>query len=155
LLKVQFAPVAKVGSIAEGQGATFTVGDRLIALFFIGGEYYAIDDLCPHMGASLGAGYVHDQTVVCPWHAWRFRLSDGTWCDNPRVKIGSYPVRIVGDEIQVGLEPQPGSPEPLQQVQQPQPQPPQQQQQASQLPPSQRQPQSPPPPPPRSQQQQN
>jgi nitrite reductase (NADH) small subunit len=42
-------------------------------------------------------------TVTCTWHGWRFSLEDGRWLDSPRskVKIGSYPVRVEGDEIQV------------------------------------------------------
>ena len=99
----EFTTVCKVGAIPEGQGRTFTVNDRLVAVFFERGEYQAIDDLCPHMGASLGDGPVVDGIVTCPWHAWRFRTSDGTWCDNPRIKIDSFPVRVVGDEVQVNV----------------------------------------------------
>ena len=102
----EFVTVARVGAIAEGQGGTFQVGDRLGAVFNRGGEYFAIDDLCPHMGASLGAGYMDEEGVVlCPWHAWRFSVCDGTWCDNPRIKIDAFDVRVVGDEIQVSAEP--------------------------------------------------
>lgn len=100
-----FVTVAKVGAIPEGEGATFTVDDRLVAVFNDQGRYFAIDDLCPHMGASLSAGCVHDGIVVCPWHAWRFRISDGTWCDNPRLKIPCFEVRVQGDEIQVRTAP--------------------------------------------------
>ena len=98
-----FHPVAKVGSIPDGAGATFVVRDRLIAVFFVDGRYWAIDDLCPHMGASLGAGCVENGTVTCPWHAWRFKIADGTWCDNPKLKIGAYEVRVIGNEILVDL----------------------------------------------------
>ena len=98
----EFITVAKVGSIAEGRGATFTVADRLVAVFNDRGEYFAIDDLCPHMGASLGAGALDDDgVVVCPWHAWRFKVCDGTWADNPRLTVDTFEVRVVGDEIQV------------------------------------------------------
>ncbi len=100
----EFVTVARVGAIPLGQGITVAVGERLVAVFNDGGTYQAIDDLCPHMGASLGAGEVHDGIVACPWHAWRFRVCDGTWCDNPRIKIDSFPVRVVGDEIQVQVE---------------------------------------------------
>ncbi len=56
------------------------------------------------MGASLGAGQVDEEgKVSCPWHAWRFDVCDGTWCDNPSLKIDAYEVRIVGDEIQVAI----------------------------------------------------
>ncbi len=99
-----YVTVARLGEIPEGQGATFTVGDRLVAVFNLDGTYRAIDDLCPHMGASLGAGYVADGIVVCPWHAWRFCIADGAWCDNPSLKVATHQVRVVGEEIQVKIE---------------------------------------------------
>lgn len=102
----EFVTVAKVGSIPEGEGATFPLGDRLVAVFNLEGEYHAIDDLCPHMGASLGSGQLDEEgKVMCPWHAWRFDVCDGTWCDNPRLKIDAFEVRIEGDEIQVSVPP--------------------------------------------------
>ncbi|HEX5470515.1 MAG TPA: Rieske (2Fe-2S) protein [Lacipirellulaceae bacterium] len=101
-----FITIAKVGAIPEGEGRSFQVGDRLVAVFLRGGRYFAIDDLCPHMGASLGAGYLDDQGVVtCPWHAWRFCVRDGKWADNPRLAVDTFQVRVVGDEIQVRLAP--------------------------------------------------
>jgi nitrite reductase (NADH) small subunit/3-phenylpropionate/trans-cinnamate dioxygenase ferredoxin subunit len=98
----EFTTVAKIGEIPEGTGRAYCVGDKLVAVFNLGGgQYQAINDLCPHMGASLAEGYVEEGVVTCPWHAWRFRLADGTWCDNPRIKTDSFEVRVVGDEIQV------------------------------------------------------
>ena len=102
----EFVTVAKVGAIPDGQGGTFYVGERLVAVFNRGGTYHAIDDICPHMGASLGAGYMDEEGVVtCPWHAWHFSVCDGTWCDNPRIKIDAFDVRVEGDEIQVRATP--------------------------------------------------
>ena len=108
-----FVTVAKVGAIAEGLGATFTVGDRLVAVFLSGGKYHAIDDLCPHMGASLASGYVEDGGVTCPWHAWRFCVKTGIWLDNPSAKTRTekFEVRVTGQEIQV-LVPDPTMPLP-------------------------------------------
>jgi len=97
-----FETVAKVGDIPEGEGRSFQLGDRLVAVFHQNGQYFAIDDLCPHMGASLGAGYLDDEgTVTCPWHAWRFRVRDGKWADNPRLGVDTFDVRIHDGEIQV------------------------------------------------------
>ena len=70
----EFQQVCRVGEVPEGEGKTVTVGGKLIAVFRTGGEYHAIDDMCPHMGASLSGGYVENGIVTCPWHAWRFRL---------------------------------------------------------------------------------
>ena len=101
----EFTTVAKVGAIPEGRGLTCVVNGRMVAVFLAEGKYHAIDDLCPHMGASLGDGEVYDGIVACPWHAWRFRVTDGTWCDNPRIKIDSFECRVEGDEIQVRVAP--------------------------------------------------
>lgn len=100
-----FKTVARVGDIPEGQGESYVVDELAVAIFHVDGEYHAINDLCPHQGASLAAGDVCEGVVACPWHAWRFRVTDGTWCDNPRIKTDAYEVRIVGDEIQVKLPP--------------------------------------------------
>ena len=97
----EFQSVCKASELAEGEGRTVAADGRLIAVFRENGQFYAIDDVCPHMGASLAGGYVENGIVTCPWHAWRFRLADGAWADNPRIKIGSYPVRIEGEAIQV------------------------------------------------------
>jgi nitrite reductase (NADH) small subunit len=97
----QFQTVCRVRDLVEGEGKTVEVGNKLIAVFRTGANYYAIDDVCPHMGASLAGGWVENGVVTCPWHAWRFRLADGAWADCPKVKIGCYPVRVVNDEVQV------------------------------------------------------
>jgi nitrite reductase (NADH) small subunit/3-phenylpropionate/trans-cinnamate dioxygenase ferredoxin subunit len=97
----EFTTVAKVGDILEGQGIAYAVNGRMVAVFKEGERYYAIDDFCPHMGASLAGGHVCDGIVVCPWHAWRFCIKSGQWADNPRIKIDAFEVRVVDDEIQV------------------------------------------------------
>jgi nitrite reductase (NADH) small subunit/3-phenylpropionate/trans-cinnamate dioxygenase ferredoxin subunit len=100
-----FQTVCRVGQIPIGEGRAFPVNGILVAVFNRDGEYFAINDCCPHMGASLAAGYLEGHEVMCPWHAWRFSIKDGLWLDNPKSKIctQSYPVRIVGEEIQVNV----------------------------------------------------
>lgn len=100
----RFQTVARVGEVAEGLGRAFEVGGRVVALFLVDGEYYAIDDACPHQGFSLHDGAVIDRTVTCLWHGWRFDLADGRWLDDPAVRVGTFPVRVVGDEIQVAAD---------------------------------------------------
>ena len=99
----EFQTVCKVQDLQAGQGKTVKVGTKLVAVFHIEGDYFAIDDTCPHMGMSLSSGYVESGIVTCPWHAWRFRLTDGTWADNPRIKIGCYSVRVVGEDVQIQI----------------------------------------------------
>jgi len=98
-----FIPVARVGDVPEGRGRTFRLGDREVALFLLDGKYYALDDACPHMGASLGASDLRGDMVVCNRHMWAFRLADGTSPDAPTLRATVYEARVVGEEIQVRL----------------------------------------------------
>lgn len=101
--EADFLTIAKVGEIPANEGRTYPVEGRLVAVFFVDGQYHAIDDACPHMGASLASGWVENGCVMCPWHAWRFRVSDGAWMDAPnsKVRAKSHELRIVGDDIQI------------------------------------------------------
>jgi nitrite reductase (NADH) small subunit/3-phenylpropionate/trans-cinnamate dioxygenase ferredoxin subunit len=103
LMSDQFVTVARVGEIPEGRGKTLTVGDRQIAVFCVDGEYYALDDYCPHMGASLGTSDVYGGMVVCQEHMWAFRLADGSCADVPTLRAETFEVRVAGDAIQVRL----------------------------------------------------
>lgn len=98
-----FETVAAVGEIPEGQGRAFTVNGRRVAVFCRDGRYFAINDACPHMGASLAEGHLEGTAVICPWHAWSFCVTDGVWLDNPRSKVrtDSYQVRIADGQVQV------------------------------------------------------
>jgi nitrite reductase (NADH) small subunit/3-phenylpropionate/trans-cinnamate dioxygenase ferredoxin subunit len=91
--------VAAVGEIPPGGSRVVDINGSLVAVFHVDGQYYAIDDRCPHAGASLADGCVEAGVVTCAWHAWRFRLSDGAWADNPRVKTKTYPVVVEGGEV--------------------------------------------------------
>ena len=95
--------VGRVEDLKDGESATVTIYQKTIAIFRTGNEYHAIDDMCPHMGASLSSGYVEEGIVTCPWHYWRFRLTDGAWADNPRIKIACYKVHIIGDEVHLEI----------------------------------------------------
>lgn len=99
----EFHTVAKVGEIPAGEGRAYHVNGRMVGVFLTNDKYTAIDDICPHMGASLVDGYVEGEHVYCPWHAWRFNVCDGCWADNPKAKIRQevFEVRVAGDEIQV------------------------------------------------------
>jgi nitrite reductase (NADH) small subunit/3-phenylpropionate/trans-cinnamate dioxygenase ferredoxin subunit len=99
----EFVTIARVGDVPEGEGRTFRVGERWIALFCVGGRHLALDDFCPHMGASLGASDLRGDMVVCNRHLWAFRLADGTSPDAPSLRAQTIEVRLADDEIQVRL----------------------------------------------------
>jgi nitrite reductase (NADH) small subunit/3-phenylpropionate/trans-cinnamate dioxygenase ferredoxin subunit len=98
-----FITVCKRGEIREGHGKSFTVAGRAVAVFLVDGQYYALNDYCPHMGASLGPGDVRDLTVICDRHGWAFRLADGRGIDATDLKAEAFETRVQDGEVQVRL----------------------------------------------------
>ena len=76
--------------------------DPRIALANVGGTFHAIDDTCTHMGCSLGDGKLDGSVVRCACHGSRFDVATGGLVNGPAQKpVRSYPVQVVGDEVQV------------------------------------------------------
>ena len=64
-----------------------------LAVFNVDGEYYAIDNFCPHKGAPLSEGAICGHIVECGWHGWQFDVRSGE-CLTVRERIRTYPVKV-------------------------------------------------------------
>ena len=96
--------VAKASELKPGQAKAVQVQGETIALFNIGGTYYAIEDTCTHSGGPLSEGKVEGTTVTCPWHGAQFNLSSGEVLNPPApAGVKSYTVHVQGDEIQLEM----------------------------------------------------
>ncbi|MDB5297403.1 MAG: nagAb 2 [Phycisphaerales bacterium] len=80
--------------LTEGEGKYVEIGGFKLAVFLDQGAVYVLDNGCPHAGASLSAGWVHNGCAVCPWHAWPFRLDNGQLRDTPGVAVTTYKTRL-------------------------------------------------------------
>ncbi len=99
-----YRTVAKVEDLSPGRGIAVEVDDRKIALFNVGGKYFAIGDACTHRGGPLSEGEIEGQTVICPWHGACFELATGKNLTPPAPgAVPCYGVRVEGSEIQVDL----------------------------------------------------
>ena len=75
---------------------------RRIALFNIGGTYYAIDDTCTHRGGPLSEGEVEGTTVTCPWHGASYDVTTGKVLGPPApAGVARYNVQVDGSDIKV------------------------------------------------------
>jgi NAD(P)H-dependent nitrite reductase small subunit len=88
----------------ENGGVRLSEGDKDIALFRVGEKYFAIDNECPHYGASLADGWVDDGIVACPWHCWQFDVGNGRCLTVDGFDVKSYPVRIENGSAFVEIE---------------------------------------------------
>jgi len=98
-----FHPACRVTDIQDDIGVPVEVDGRVIAVFRTEGSYYAIDDICPHKGAPLADGVVYDKSVTCTWHGWRFSLETGCLAESQRTRVATYPVRVAGEVVEVGI----------------------------------------------------
>jgi nitrite reductase/ring-hydroxylating ferredoxin subunit len=96
-----FVTVAQVADLAPGQGRVVEVAGVSVALFNVGGAFYALDNTCPHRGGPLGEGLVEGDAVTCLWHNWSFRIATGEHVATSKIKVACYPVRVVGTDVQV------------------------------------------------------
>ena len=96
-----FHRVAAVTEIPPRMGKTVQAGGQEIALFNLDGSFHAVNDFCPHRGASLGEGFL-DATgtrVLCPWHLFDFCLRTGASEAMPHLKVTTYEVKVEGGEV--------------------------------------------------------
>ena len=91
-------------ALPEGARRMVWLPDRVIALFHVQGGFYAIDDSCPHAGASLFSGQLDGTSVSCRGHGLRFELGSGCMRGGA-LRVRTYPVRVRGDRIEIDLAP--------------------------------------------------
>ncbi|RJG08970.1 (2Fe-2S)-binding protein [Pseudomonas cavernicola] len=80
---------------APGGRALIEVKDYSLALFNVDGQLYAIDDSCPHQGASLCGGRLQGRVIQCCAHGLRFNLASGYLLNSTQLKVATYPVELV------------------------------------------------------------
>jgi 3-phenylpropionate/trans-cinnamate dioxygenase ferredoxin subunit len=94
--------VAKVGELAPGSHRVVDVDGASVAVFNVGGEYYAIEDVCTHDGGQLTGGIVEGDQVVCPRHGARFSIKTGDALTAPAYEpTAKFPVRVENGVVQV------------------------------------------------------
>ncbi len=103
------AKFVKVGNTSEFQdleaGKLVDAGGQTIAIFDLGGNYYAIENTCPHRGGPLAEGEMDGEEVICPWHGARFNIKTGAVLAPPAPQgVKSFPVRVTGDDVEVEIE---------------------------------------------------
>jgi naphthalene 1,2-dioxygenase system ferredoxin subunit len=98
---VTAAPRSK---LAAGEVLGVEIAGRAIALYDVDGSLHASDDICTHAYAKLSDGWLDGGEIECPLHAGRFAVATGkALCPPVTDDIKTYPVRLVGGEIQVKL----------------------------------------------------
>ncbi len=95
--------VGKVEDFTPGAGKMVVAGGRHVALFRLGDQFHALDNMCLHRGGPLCDGLIQQGVVTCPWHGWSFEIATGTMVQDPHVGVSRHEVRVEGDMVSVRL----------------------------------------------------
>ena len=82
----EFIRVADVAEIPDPGKTLVEVDDDMVALFHVGGVFYAIDDVCTHDGGPLADGELRDHKIACPRHGAKFDIRTGAALSMPAVR---------------------------------------------------------------------
>jgi nitrite reductase (NADH) small subunit len=101
----EFVNLCRVSDIPVGEAKMVFVNEQVFGIFNVSGTFYALDNACPHAGASLSHGIIEGDVVRCRIHHWRFSIRNGTYMDEtkPSCNVRTYPIRVVGDQVQIEL----------------------------------------------------
>ena len=97
-------PVGAVDELAPGQRKLAFVDGRSIVLLNIDGTIRALDNACPHNGASLASGQLEGCVLRCPAHGLRFDLRTGCMPGAGGLSLTTFPVRVIDGKLFVSLE---------------------------------------------------
>jgi nitrite reductase/ring-hydroxylating ferredoxin subunit len=99
-----FIKIGKVDELHPGSMKRVDINGRRILLANVNGRFCATDDTCTHEDASLSTGSLRGELVKCPLHGSRFNVCTGEVLEEPAEQnLKTYPVRVEGDNILVGL----------------------------------------------------
>ncbi len=98
----EFIFVGNVSDIPSGEAKVIDINRKSVAVFNVKDKFFAISNLCPHEGGPLAEGHVKGFVVTCPWHDLAFDVRNGQGTDGGGYCVGSYEVRLDGNQVYVG-----------------------------------------------------
>jgi 3-phenylpropionate/trans-cinnamate dioxygenase ferredoxin component len=95
--------VGGIDDLRPGACVSFELPDgNEVAVYNVNGEYYAMENSCPHQGAPLSEGIVCGHVVECGLHGWQFDVRTGE-CLTVRERIQTFPVKIEEGLVKVDI----------------------------------------------------
>ncbi|MCX7312414.1 MAG: non-heme iron oxygenase ferredoxin subunit [Alphaproteobacteria bacterium] len=101
----ELVKICPASDIAENSAKSFEVGDAIIAVYNLGGTFYATDNECTHGAASLADGILEDDIIECSLHFGSFNIKTGAAVQAPCfTPLRTYKVVVQDGHVCVNLE---------------------------------------------------
>jgi glycine betaine catabolism B len=81
-----FVKVAETKDVQASQMIAVEVNGEKVCIANVEGRYYAIGNVCTHMGGPLAEGKLEEHVVQCPWHGSRFDIRTGEVVRPPAIR---------------------------------------------------------------------
>ena len=94
-----FQAVLHRDALQAGEIIEVIVGGDAVALANVGGDYFAVSNVCAHAGGPIGDGALDGHTVTCPYHGWSYDVRTGACFVNQEVSLDTFEVQVVEDAI--------------------------------------------------------
>ncbi len=98
-----FVKALAVADLPPGQCAEVMIDGRPVALYNVGGTFYATSNVCLHRGGPLGQGVLDGAAVICPWHTWSWDVRTGENTANGEMRVATYETRVEDGSVWVKL----------------------------------------------------
>ena len=96
--------VAEISQVPPGTGKAVQAGAKQVAIFNVGGTFYALDSLCIHRHGPLAEGTLEGTIRHVPWHGSKFDVTSGQVVKGPAsLPVSAYPVRVEGTDVLVEI----------------------------------------------------
>lgn len=97
--------LGQTSAIRRGEAKGYMVAGEAIAVYNVGGEFFATRDCCSHQEARLSRGFLLDDIVECPLHGAKFNVKTGVAVSLPATRaITTYQLKITNEEIYIFLD---------------------------------------------------
>ncbi|MDQ3836299.1 MAG: non-heme iron oxygenase ferredoxin subunit [Thermoproteota archaeon] len=94
-LSEDFVKAVDVKDIKPSQMKEVEVNGEKVCLANVEGKYYAIGNVCTHLGGPLARGKLEGYEVQCPWHGSRFDIRNGIVARPPAMRSEpTYEIKI-------------------------------------------------------------
>jgi nitrite reductase/ring-hydroxylating ferredoxin subunit len=101
--------VCPVSDVPENSVKKFEVGTVVLAVYNIGGTFYATDDECTHAAASLSEGMLEGEVIECGLHFGAFNVKTGEAVQAPCfTPLRTYKVEVRDGQVLVDLDKEAG-----------------------------------------------
>ena len=86
-----------------GRKLVFPGDGESILVMNVGGQFYALENSCPHAGASIANGICEGHQLTCPAHGLKFNITNGQCVASPGMRVKTYAVQILDGHLMLDM----------------------------------------------------